>query len=145
MFNYLVSTHWLIDCALAQLTGCESLRLVLRHIIRFYFLQNFDRPLHQQCNSGYPVNWAQAIRLPRKNFCIHMGKQKKAAKGGASTQKGTSLTPLSHGGEADDTGEAVHNLRDDVDSLEERLSQMGALSRMPFRVMESSQSPSKDP
>ena len=43
---------------LTGLTGCELLRLVLRHIIRFYFLQNFDRPLCLQCYLGYPVNWA---------------------------------------------------------------------------------------
>ena len=42
--------------------GCESSRLVLTHIIRFYFLQNFDRPFHLQCYLGYPVNWEQATR-----------------------------------------------------------------------------------
>ena len=45
--------------------------------------------------------------------------------------------------EAGDTGDAVHNLRDDVASLEEGLSQMGAPSKMPFRFMQSSQLPSK--
>ena len=42
-----------------------------------------------------------------------MGKHKNAAKGGTDAQKGTSYTPLSHGGEAGDTGHAVHDLRDD--------------------------------
>ena len=46
-------------------TKCESLRLVLRHIIRFYFLQNFDKPLCLQYYSRYPMNRAYAIRLPR--------------------------------------------------------------------------------
>ena len=54
-----------------------------------------------------------------------MGKHKNAAKGRATTQKGTSPTLLSHGGEAGDTGKAVHDLRDDVDLLEERISQIG--------------------
>ena len=72
-----------------------------------------------------------------------MGKHKNAAKGGANTQKGTSLTQLSHGGQAGDTGKAVHDQRDDVDSLEERLSKICTPFRMPFRFMQSSQLPSK--
>ena len=51
-----------------------------------------------------------------------MGKHKNAAKGGANAQKGASSTLLSQGGEAGDTGDALHNLRDDVASLEEGLS-----------------------
>ena len=43
---------------LIGLTRCESSNLVLRHITRFYFLQNFYRPLCLQCYSGYPANWA---------------------------------------------------------------------------------------
>ena len=66
-----------------------------------------------------------------------------AARGRANAQKGTSATPLSHRGEAGDTGEAVHDLRDDVDSLKERISQMGAPSKISFRFMQSSQSHSK--
>ena len=45
---------------------------------------------------------------------------------------------LPHLIEARDTGDAVHNLRDDVDLLEERISQMGAPSKTPFRFMQSS-------
>ena len=33
--------------------------------------------------------------------------------------------PSSHAGEAGDTGDVVHDLRDDLASLEEALSQMG--------------------
>ena len=66
-----------------------------------------------------------------------MGKHKNATRGGVYAQKGTSLTPSSHRGEANDTGNAVHNLRDDIDSLEERISQIGAPSKMPFRFMQS--------
>ena len=58
-----------------------------------------------------------------------MGKHKNDAIGGADAQKGASLTPLSHRGEVGDTGEAVHDVRDDVDSLEERISYLGAPSR----------------
>ena len=55
------------------LTGparCESSRLVLRHIIRFHFLLSFDRPLFLQCYLGYPVNWAQAIKLSRNKTSV---------------------------------------------------------------------------
>ena len=69
-----------------------------------------------------------------------MGKHKNAAREGA---KGTSPTLSSHGCEAGDTSEAGHDLRDDVDSFEERLSLMGTLSRMPFRFTQSSWSPSE--
>ena len=72
-----------------------------------------------------------------------MGKHKNAAIGRASAQKGTSSTPSSHGVEAGDRGEAVHDLRDDVASLEEGLSHMGDPSKSPFRFMQSSQLPSK--
>ena len=57
-----------------------------------------------------------------------MGTHKNDAKGEAEAQKGTLPTPLSDGGEAGDTGDAVHVLRDDVASLEEGLSQMDAPS-----------------
>ena len=43
-----------------------------------------------------------------------MGKHKNAVKGGADAQKGVSPTPSSHWGETGDTGDAVHDLRDDV-------------------------------
>ena len=69
-----------------------------------------------------------------------MGKHKKATRGEADAQKGTSPTPSSHGGEASvasDTGDAVHNLRDDVASLEEGLSWIGGLSETPFRFLQS--------
>ena len=58
-------------------------------------------------------------------------------RGGADAKKSTSPTPSSHGGEAGDTVNAVHNLRDDVALLEEGLSKMGAPSKMPFRFMQS--------
>ena len=61
-----------------------------------------------------------------------MGKCRNATKGGADAQKGVSPTPLSHACEAGDTGDAVHNLRDEVVSLEDALLQMGASSKMPF-------------
>ena len=70
-----------------------------------------------------------------------MGKHKNTTRGGADAQKGTISTPLSHRGEAGDTGNVVYNLRDDLDSLEERISQMGAPSKMPFRFAQSSQLP----
>ena len=44
------------------------------------------------------------------------------ARGGANAQKGASRNPSSHAGEAGDTGKAHHDLRDDVDSLEETIT-----------------------
>ena len=67
-----------------------------------------------------------------------MEKHWNATRGGADSQKGTSPTPSSHRGEAGDTGDAVHNLKDDVASLEEGLSQMGTPSKMPFQFSQSS-------
>ena len=69
-----------------------------------------------------------------------MGKCKNIPQGRADAQKGAFPTLSSHRGEADDTGNAVLNLRDDVDSLEERISQMGAPSKTHFRFTQSSQS-----
>ena len=57
-----------------------------------------------------------------------MRKFKNATWGGADAKKGATPTSSSHRGEASDAGDAVHNLRDDVDSLEERILQMGTPS-----------------
>ena len=57
-----------------------------------------------------------------------MGKHKNATKGGSDAQKGMSHTLSSCAGEAGDTGDVVHYLRDEMASLEEALSQMGASS-----------------
>ena len=67
-----------------------------------------------------------------------MGKCKNATRGGADAQKGTFPIPSSNTGEAGDTGNTAHDLRDDVDSLEEGISQMSAPSKMPFRFTQSS-------
>ena len=72
-----------------------------------------------------------------------MGKHKNAAREGANAQKGASPTLSSHGGEAGDTDKVVHDLRDDVASLEEGLSQMGTPSKIPFRFKQSSRLPSE--
>ena len=64
-------------------------------------------------------------------------------KGKQMLKKGASPILSSGGGEAGDTGKAVCDLTDDVASLEEGLSQMGAPSKMPFRFTQSRQSPSK--
>ena len=72
-----------------------------------------------------------------------MGKHKNAVQGGADAQKSTSPTFLSHGDETGDRGNAVEDQRDDVDSLEEGLQWMGASPKMPFRFMQSIQSPFK--
>ena len=61
-----------------------------------------------------------------------MGKHKKTTKGGSDAQTGISPTPQSHVAEAGDTGDVVHDLRDEVASLEDALSQIGASSRTPF-------------
>ena len=67
-----------------------------------------------------------------------MGKCNNTTRGGAYAQKGTCPTPSSPRGKAGDTGDAVHDLRDDVASLGEGLSQMGTPSRTPFRFLQSS-------
>ena len=64
-----------------------------------------------------------------------MGKCRNTTKGGADAPKGTSLTLSSNAGEAGDTGDVVYNLRDEVASLEEALSQMGSSSKTPFCFM----------
>ena len=66
-----------------------------------------------------------------------MGKHKNATWGGTDAQS-ASPTPSSHRGEASDTGNAVQDLRDDVDSLEEGMSWIGASPKMPFRFTQSS-------
>ena len=62
---------------------------------------------------------------------------------GEDAQKSVSPTPSSHRSEAGDTGDAVDDLRADVDSLNQRISQMGNPSKMPFRFIQSSWLPSK--
>ena len=49
-----------------------------------------------------------------------------------NAQKGISLPLLSYVGEAGNTSDVVHSLRDELPSLEEALSQMGTSSKMPF-------------
>ena len=63
-----------------------------------------------------------------------MEKPRNATKGGSNAQKGVSPTPLSSAGEVGDTGDVVCDFRDEVASLEEALSQMGASSKCPFAL-----------
>ena len=63
-----------------------------------------------------------------------MGKCKNTTKGGSDIQKGISTTSSSDVGEAGDTGDEVHDLVDEVASLEEALSQMGASPKCPFAL-----------
>ena len=65
-----------------------------------------------------------------------MGKQNNTAKGGGKAPSNHSPTLLSHVGEAGDQCDAVQDLRDEVASLEEALSQMGTSSQMPFWFMQ---------
>ena len=51
--------------------------------------------------------------------------------------------PSSHVGEAGNTGDVGHDLRDEVASLEDTLLQMGASSKMPFCFMGCSRLPSE--
>ena len=53
-------------------------------------------------------------------------------KGLSDAQKGISPTPSSCAGEPGETGDVVHDLRDEVALSEKALSQMGASSKMPF-------------
>ena len=61
-----------------------------------------------------------------------MGKHKHATKGGPMLKRASPSLPLFHVGEAGYTCDVVHDLRDEVASLEESLSQMGASSKTPF-------------
>ena len=64
-----------------------------------------------------------------------MGKHRNPTWGRADAQKRTFPSPSSHKGEAGDTSDAVQDLRDDVDLLEEGRSQMDTSPKMPFRFM----------
>ena len=59
----------------------------------------------------------------------------KCKKGGSDVQKGISPTPSSYVSETVDTGDVVHDWRDDMASLEEAISQMDTTSKMPFHFM----------
>ena len=72
-----------------------------------------------------------------------MGKCKNATKGSRGTQKGASPTLLSHGDEQGDTGNTAKDLMEEVASMEEVFSQMGAPSTMPFRFTQLSRLPSE--
>ena len=60
-----------------------------------------------------------------------MGKCRNADKGKADAQKGISPAPSSCAGEAGDTGDAVCDLRDEVASLDDALSQWPLLPKCP--------------
>ena len=64
-------------------------------------------------------------------------------KGEQMNKRAPPPTPLSHRGEACDTGKAVQHLRYDVDLVEEGMSEIGTSPKMPFRFMQSSQLPSE--
>ena len=72
-----------------------------------------------------------------------MWKCKNTTKGGSGAQRGFSPTPLSHAGEAGDTGDVIHDWRDEVAWLEEALSQMDTASKMPFHFAQCGRLPSK--
>ena len=61
-----------------------------------------------------------------------MGKHKNATKGGSDAQKGIFPTLSFSAGEACDTSDVVHDLRDEVASLEDTLLHMGTSFKMPF-------------
>ena len=65
---------------------------------------------------------------------------KNTTKGGSDAQKDISPTLSSHVGE---TGDVVHDLTDEVASLEDALLQMGASSKMPFCFVQHGRSPSE--
>ena len=64
-----------------------------------------------------------------------MRKLKDCYQRGIICSKGHLPTLLSHVGEAGDTGDVVRDLRDEVASLEDTLSQMGTSSKMPFHFV----------
>ena len=64
-----------------------------------------------------------------------MGKYKNGTRRRADVQEGISLTPSFYAGEIVKTVDVVHDLRDEVESLEDALSQMGGSSKMSFHFM----------
>ena len=66
---------------------------------------------------------------------IQWGNVRTLPKGDRLLKKGIFPTLLSHAGKAGNTGDVVCDLGDEVASLEEALSQMGASSKMPFCFM----------
>ena len=66
-----------------------------------------------------------------------MGKDKNATQGGRHSKE-CLPTPLSCRGEAGDTADVLQDLRDYVDLLEERMSQVGTSLKTPFRFRQSS-------
>ena len=67
-----------------------------------------------------------------------MGRHKNATKGGSDAQKGISPTLSYPVGEAGHTGDVVHDLRDEVASLEDTQLQIGTCSKnaLPLCVMQ---------
>ena len=63
-----------------------------------------------------------------------MGKGKNTAWGSGHSKECLS-TPTSHRSEASDTADAVQDLMDDMDLLEEGMSQIGPSPKTPFRFM----------
>ena len=90
------------------------------------------------------MNLVQVVRLHRHKTSVFPQESiRTLPEGDWMLRNGTSSTPLSCRGGAGDSGDAVYDLRDDVDLLEKRISQMGAPSKTPFRFMQSSQSHSE--
>ena len=72
-----------------------------------------------------------------------MGKCRNATKGDTDAQKVISSTPLSHMGETGNTNDVLCDLRGEVASFVDALSQMGASSKIPFHFIWCSRSPSE--
>ena len=87
-------------------------------------------------NSDYPVNSVWIVSLERhKTSVIQWKSVRMIPKGNQMLKRVSPSNPSSCAGEADDTGDKVHDLRDVVASLEEALSQMGASSKTPFQMI----------
>ena len=63
-----------------------------------------------------------------------MGKHKNTSKGRSNTQKGVSPTPSSHVGEAGNTGNVGHDLRDEVASMRRHYHKWVLLPKCPFAL-----------
>ena len=80
----------------------------------------------------------QVEKLHRLKTLYSHGKAEEHYLRGSRCSKSISPTPSTHIGEASDTGNAVQDLRNDVDSLEGGMSWIGASSKMPIRSMQTS-------
>ena len=111
-------------------TRCGLLGLAHKHIINFQFLQK--QTWLGLCT--YSETWVSSeLGMSRdymSNTSLFPRENLRMLQKGQQVLRGTSPIPSSHNGEEGDT---VQDLKEEVASLEELLSQIGTPSKTPFR------------